>query len=169
VAFYGGMEFISPCSEYNRAHIGRDIGRGIDDCGNCPYYDGCRCAGRYSIYHSWFTIDYTKYFVRILEETGNKMRLTKEQRLAALERGNVVLHDTIKLLHKLLKEQQQLINEYVTQKMMSSNERGGQKGNVCPGDALYTFKCKRRFERIEKRIEKMRKLIEEPNRGLKAG
>jgi hypothetical protein len=106
--------------------------------------------------------------VKILS-TGNKMRLTTEQRLVALERGNVVLHDTIKLLHKLLKEQQQLINEYITQKMMSSSESCGQKGNICPGDALYTFKCKRRFERIEKRIEKMYKLMEAPKRGLKAG
>ena len=96
------------------------------------------------------------------------MRLTTEQRLAALERGNVVLHDTIKLLHKLLKEQQQLINEYIAQKMITSNKRGKQKGNVCPSDALYTFKCKRRFENLEKQIDKMRKLIEEPKRGLKA-
>ncbi|MCP4261414.1 MAG: hypothetical protein GY774_28515 [Planctomycetes bacterium] len=97
------------------------------------------------------------------------MRLTTEQRLAALERGNVVLHDTIKLLHKLLKEQQQLINEYIMQKMMSSNKNSGQKGNVCAGDALYTFKCKRRFERLEKHIEKMCKLTEKPKRGLKVG
>jgi uncharacterized coiled-coil protein SlyX len=95
------------------------------------------------------------------------MRLTTEQRIVSLERDNVVLHDTIKLLHKLLKEQRQLIHEYITQKMMSSNESGGQKDNVCPTDALYTFKCKRRFENIEKQIEKMRKLIEEPRRGLK--
>ncbi len=107
--------------------------------------------------------------VRILNETRNKMRLTTEQRLAALERDNVVLYDTIKLLHKLLKEQQQLIYEYITQTMMSSNESGGQKGDACPADALYTFKCKRRFEGIEKHIEKMRKLMEEPKRGLKAG
>jgi hypothetical protein len=97
------------------------------------------------------------------------MRLTTEQRITALERDNVVLHDTIKLLHKLLKEQQQLISEYITKKMMSSNESGGHKGNVCPADALYTFKCKRRFEGIEKHIEKMRKLMEDPKRDLKAG
>ena len=95
------------------------------------------------------------------------MRLTTEQRLVALERDAVVLHDTIKLLHKLLKEQQLLINEYIAQKMMSSKESGGQKG--CPADELYTFKCKRRFESIEKKIEKMRKLMEEPRRGLKTG
>ena len=106
--------------------------------------------------------------VRISDETVDKMSLTTAQRLAALERDTVVLHDTTKLLHKLLKEQQQLINEYIAQKMMSSNESGGQQGNVCAGDALYTFKCKRRFERIEKRIEKIRKLMEGPSRGLKA-
>ena len=96
------------------------------------------------------------------------MRLTTEQRIAALERDNVVLHDTIKLLHKLLKEQQQLISEYITQKMMSSNGSGGQKGKVCTTDAQYTFKCKRRFEVIEKQIERIHKSIEEPKHGLKA-
>ena len=97
------------------------------------------------------------------------MRLTTEQRIAALERDNVVLHDTIKLLHKLLKEQRQLINEYITQTMMFSNDSSGQKGNVGSADALYTFKCKRRFEGIEKRIEKIQKSMKEPKRGLKAG
>ena len=96
------------------------------------------------------------------------MRLTTEQRIAALERDNVVLHDTIRLLHKLLKEQRQLISEYITQKMMSSNGSGGQKGKVCTTDAQYTFKCKRRFELIEKHIEKMHKLIQNPKHGLKA-
>ncbi len=107
--------------------------------------------------------------VRVLNGMRNKMRLTTEQRLVALERDNVVLYDTIKLLHKLLKEQRQMINEYITQTMMSSNDSGGQKGNVCPADALYTFKCKRRFEGIEKHIEKMQKSMEEPKHGLKAG
>jgi hypothetical protein len=95
------------------------------------------------------------------------MRLTTEQRLTALERDNVVLHDTVKLLHKLLKEQRQLINEYITQKMLSSAESGEQRENICAGDAQYTFKCKRRFERAEKSIEKMRRSLDEPKRGLK--
>ena len=47
----------------------------------------------------------------------SKMRLTLEQRLEALERDNVVLHDTIKLLHRLLKEQRELISEYITIKV----------------------------------------------------
>ena len=96
------------------------------------------------------------------------MRLTTEQRIAGLERDNIVLHDKIKLLHKVLKEQQQLINEYITHKMMSSGGNRGQKGKICVTDAQYTFKCKRRFEVIEKQIEKMHKLTEKPRHGLKA-
>ncbi len=107
--------------------------------------------------------------MKILNELGSKMRLTTEQRLVALERDNIVLHDTVKLLHKLLKEQRQLINDYITQKMMSSNKSDGQKGNLRPEDVLYTFICKRRFEGLEKHMEKMRKLVEEPKCGLKAG
>lgn len=83
------------------------------------------------------------------------MRLTTEQRLAALERDNVVLHDTIKMLHKLLKEQKQLIHEYITQRVMSGNHQENQNGSIRPEDALYTFVCKRRFELLEQRIEKV--------------
>ena len=97
-----------------------------------------------------------------------KMRLTTEQRICALERDNVVLHDKIKLLHKLLKEQQELINEYITLQMTLSKESGGQKGNVCAAEAQYTFKCRRRFKMLEKHIEKMNKLIEKPKHGLRA-
>lgn len=45
---------------------------------------------------------------------GN-VRFTTEQRLATLERENVILHDTAKLLHRMLKEQRGLINEYILQ------------------------------------------------------
>ena len=106
--------------------------------------------------------------VRRSDEMVNEMKLTTAQRLAALERDNEELQDKIKLLHKILKEQRELINEYIAQKMATSNEGVGKKGNACPGDALYTFKCKRRFDNIEKHIDKMHKLMEEPERGLKA-
>ncbi|MFC1636883.1 hypothetical protein ACFL5Z_18825 [Planctomycetota bacterium] len=43
------------------------------------------------------------------------MRFTTEQRLAALERQNVILDDTTQLLHWMLKEQRQLINDYIIQ------------------------------------------------------
>jgi len=97
------------------------------------------------------------------------MRLTIEQRIAALERENVVLHDTVKLLHKLLKEQRLLINDYITQKVMSASEVEKHKGNLRPEKELFTFVCKRRFERLEKRIDKIQKLVENPKLGLKAG
>jgi len=95
------------------------------------------------------------------------MRLTSEQRIEALERDNVVLHDTIKLLHKLLKEQKQLINDYITQKVSSAANQ--QNGGKRPEDILYTFVCKQRFDRLEKKIEKMRKTTSDRRFGLKAG
>lgn len=99
-----------------------------------------------------------------------KMRLTLEQRLEALERDNVVLHDTIKLLHRLLKEQRELISDYITLKVTCAATGDEQKrANTRPEDALYTFICKRRFDRIEKDMEKLRKLMESSKFGLKAG
>jgi hypothetical protein len=97
------------------------------------------------------------------------MRLTIEQRLAALERETVVLHDTMKLLHRLLKEQRHLISDYITQKVTSASESEQQHGNRRPENELYTFICGRRFERLEEQVEKIRKLIESQTFGLKAG
>jgi len=98
------------------------------------------------------------------------MRLTIEQRLAALERDNVVLHDTIKLLHKLLKQQRALINDYITQKV-TSVAAGDEEisGSLRPEDALYTFRCRQRFDRVEKDVEKIRKMMHDSRFGLKAG
>ncbi len=71
------------------------------------------------------------------------MRLTIEQRLQGLERDTVVLHDTIKLLHKLLKEQGELISDYIVQKITSTNPNGEHNAkNVWPEEELYTFVCK---------------------------
>ena len=99
----------------------------------------------------------------------SKMRLTIEQRIAELERDNVVLHDTIKLLHKLLKEERQLINDYITQKVASVDRMDGQKEHLRPDDELYTFRCRKRFERLEKRMEKMNKSASDRTPELKAG
>ncbi len=100
----------------------------------------------------------------------SQMRLTLEQRLEALERDNVVLHDTIKLLHRLLREQRELISEYITLKVTCATTSSEQnRANTRPEDALYTFICKRRFDRIEKDMDKLRKLIESSKFGLKAG
>ena len=99
-----------------------------------------------------------------------QMRLTLEQRLEALERDNVVLHDTIKLLHRLLKEQRELISDYITLKVTCVAASGEQnRANTRPEDALYTFICKQRFDRIEKDMEKLHKLAESSKFDLKVG
>ena len=84
------------------------------------------------------------------------MRLTLQQRIAALERENIILHDTIKTLHKMLKEHRELINEYITQRV-SSDENKLQNETRRPEDVLYTFVCKQRFDHLEKRMERIRK------------
>ena len=97
------------------------------------------------------------------------MRLTIEQRVTALERDNVILQDTIKLLHRLLKEHRQLINDFITQKMTAAERSDEQSPDVRPEDALYAFVCKQRFDRITKEIETLRRLIQSSRFGLKAG
>jgi hypothetical protein len=99
----------------------------------------------------------------------DKMRFTTEQRLNTLERELVILPDTVKLLHKLLKEQRQLINEYITKNITSANENQKQKGNVRAEDALFTFVCKKKFGILERRIERLQKFVEDNRFGLKAG
>ena len=100
----------------------------------------------------------------------DEMRLTVEQRLGAMERDVVVLHDTIKLLHKLLKEQGELIRDYIVQKVahaaVPDEAKGGRRR---PEDVLYTFVCRERFDRIEKDMKRTLKLIENLEFGLKAG
>jgi hypothetical protein len=43
------------------------------------------------------------------------------------------------------------------------------RANTRPEDALYTFICRERFDRIEKDMDKLRKLRESSKFGLKAG
>ena len=106
---------------------------------------------------------------KIQKEVTKKMRLTTEQRLAALERENVVLQGRVTLLHKLLKEQRQLINDYITQRVTSANETEGQNGNLRPEDALFTFVCKQKFDRLEKNIQSISNSVANSRIGLKAG
>jgi len=98
------------------------------------------------------------------------MRLTVEQRLQALERDAVVLHDTIDLLHKVVKTQSQLINDYITRKVASADAADEHEADKKrPENALFTFVCRQRFDQIDKDVAKMRKLIENLRYGLKAG
>jgi len=97
------------------------------------------------------------------------MRLTIEQRLLTLERENVVLQGRVTMLHKLLKEQQRLINDYITRRITSVNQTESQKGTLRPEDALYTFKCKQKFDRLEKDIARINKSLTSSRFDLKAG
>ena len=84
------------------------------------------------------------------------MRLTIEERLAALERENVVLHDKLKVLHKLMKEQRELTMDY-TQKVVSVSDS---KAEIMhPEEVRYTYCCRPRFERLEKQMEQVEKLV----------
>ena len=98
------------------------------------------------------------------------MVLTMEQRVASMEREIVVLKDTIKLLHKMLKEQRQLINDYITQKVAAGNGHNGRNGeDGRPEDAIYTFICRKRMDKLGKDIEKIRTLVDDIRFGGKAG
>ncbi len=85
---------------------------------------------------------------------GN-MRFTIDQRLAELERENVVLHDTTKLRHRMLRDQQQMIKDYIRQMLVTTDKDETQTGRVRADKAQYAFTCEQRFDRLEKTIEKL--------------
>jgi SMC interacting uncharacterized protein involved in chromosome segregation len=107
--------------------------------------------------------------LKIPNEVIKPMRLTIEQRITAMERQNVVLEGKIMLLHKLLKEQHQLIHDYITQRVGSANQTETRSGNTRPEDVLYTVVCKRKFDRLEKSIDRINKSVSNSNLDLKAG
>lgn len=101
-----------------------------------------------------------------------EMRLTTQQRIADLERGVTVLRDTLRLLHKMLKEQRELINDYVVQKVtqpgpctINNSKAQGPNG----AHELFAFVCRRKFDKIEHDLVKMRELTENLRFGLRAG
>jgi len=83
------------------------------------------------------------------------LRLTTQQRLAAIERENAVLHGRVRVLHDMLKQQRQLINEYITQTVLVAGEDRSTAGHSCGENALHTFFCRQRFERVEKRLDRL--------------
>ncbi|MHC4155970.1 MAG: hypothetical protein ACYST6_13740 [Planctomycetota bacterium] len=89
------------------------------------------------------------------------MRLTTEQRLQALERDIVVLHDMIKMLHRMMKDQGQLINEYIVQRIANVNgDEASGNGNGRPEQELYTFVCQKRFDKLEKDVKRTLQAVE---------
>jgi len=89
------------------------------------------------------------------------MGLTVEQRLLELERDGTVCCDTVKLFHKLLKEQKQLINDYILIKARYGDleSRDSEKKNR-PEEEIYTFICAKRFDQIEREIKRIIKTLE---------
>jgi hypothetical protein len=89
------------------------------------------------------------------------MRLTVEQRLLELERNGTVCHDTVKLFHKLLKEQRQLINDYILMKARFGNsENRNNGGKNRSEEEIYSFICAKRFDHIEREIKRILKTLE---------
>jgi len=78
------------------------------------------------------------------------LRLTTHQRLATLERENMVLRGKINLLHEMLKQQKQLIREYLTAQLVAAEEPGVDDGS---SETLGSAICQQRFERMEQRLE----------------
>lgn len=98
------------------------------------------------------------------------MRLTTEQRLQALERDIVVLHDMMKMLHRMLKDQGQLINEYIVRRIANVNAaEGGEGANGRPEQELYTFVCQKRFDKLEKNIKRTLEAVENLKFRLRVG
>ena len=83
-----------------------------------------------------------------------EMKLTLEQRLQALERENTVMQEKLKIMHKLFKEQSTLINDYILQRVSSASHGSSGNGDR-PEDAVYTFICKKRLDRIERDIKRI--------------
>ena len=80
-----------------------------------------------------------------------RLRLTREHRLVALERETVVLRDKVDMLHAMLKQQRQLINEYITRQIVMPEEAASR--SVDP--ARNCEACRRRFERLERQVDQL--------------
>ena len=89
---------------------------------------------------------------------NEKVRPTAEQRLAALETSITDVNEAIARLYKMLKEQGELITEYITKQVVASGPAGEPSG-VSPEDALFTFVCRRKFDHVERELGRLRQLL----------
>jgi len=94
-------------------------------------------------------------------------RLTTGQRLAALELDNRMLADKLRILHRMLKEQRHLINDFITRDLTLVSTHDSDRSGK-PDKAMYTFVCQQRFERLETEIENMRRDTRNSSIGRKA-
>jgi len=80
-----------------------------------------------------------------------------------------VLHDKIALLHRLLKENRRLISDCTTKQVASANAGNVERPDARTEEALYIFVCVKRFDRLSKDIDSLRKLMDNPKFGPRAG
>ncbi len=86
------------------------------------------------------------------------MNLTTQQRLLELERMVITLADKLQILHDMLKHQNSLITDYLTLNTVVENS-GSPNTNTRKEDAVFTFVCRKRFDRIQKDIQNLREII----------
>ncbi len=98
----------------------------------------------------------------------DQVQATAEQRLTALEGTVAGLSEKIDTLHKMLKEQTDLVNEYVSKQAAAGNATANRVGGLSPEDVLYTFVCRRKFDHLEKELGRLRQLLVGPESIRKA-
>jgi TolA-binding protein len=97
-----------------------------------------------------------------------QVQATAEQRLAALEGTVAGLSEAVEKLHKMLKEQAELLNEHATRQLAAGNSTASRVGGLSPEDVLYTFVCRRKFDHLEKELGRLRQLLVGPESIRKA-
>ncbi len=97
-----------------------------------------------------------------------KVHLTPEQRLATLEANMVSLGETIDRLRTAVREQSELIREHITKQLVASGTKVAAENSISPEDALFTFVCRRKFDHVEKELNKLKQLLIGPDAIRKA-
>jgi hypothetical protein len=98
----------------------------------------------------------------------DQVQAAAEQRLAALEGLVAGLSETVEKLHKALREQSELINEYVSKQLVAGAVTANHVGGLSPEDVLYTFVCRRKFDHVEKELARLRQMLIGPESIRKA-
>ena len=88
-----------------------------------------------------------------------RTRATTEQRLDAIEQNVAHLNDAVDRLYHKVREQRQLISEYVTKQLVAAGDGDGRNGGVSAEDALFTFVCRRKFDEVEKELARLRQRL----------
>jgi hypothetical protein len=93
------------------------------------------------------------------DNAREKQLAAAEQRLASVERDIANLAGAVDRLYEMIREQGQLIGEYVTKQLVAAGQGEGDTGEVSPEDALFTFVCRRKFDTLEKELARLREIL----------